>query len=321
MPREPVAVEAILKDIGPCLSSQLCAELEKRGFSAQAARQRVSRASGSVKRLQGLVFPRGVRFLYHESSFNSHAYWEALVRDVGQAAPAYAAAIAALEARGGVVPLAHFDIVSGAPVLQKGQIASATVLQRLITVRLATQIEVPGIGTCVALDGNGHFQHASDAALKARLLTEKIVLLAIRDWARKLGVASYDKIAVRDDTVEPPKVGTFRWDLTGPSYLSPMVRREKSGKPRPGFFVCDAIVGETVDDGAITAFTRKCELLGYLRRVSPTLPLLVADRFTREAFRLGRSHGIIMATPGTLFGREVAECRAAIWMGRRRQSG
>jgi hypothetical protein len=312
MAHEGLAVEPVLKVLGPCLSSRLRAALEERGLSPEAARQRVSRAGGAVKRLQGLVFPRGVRFLYHESTFNSPAYWEALVRDVGRAAPAYAAAIAALEARGGVVPLGHFGIISGSPVLQKGQIASATVLERLTAVRLTKQIEVRGVGTCVALDGNGHFSRAIDSVLKARLLTEKILLLAIRDWARKLGVGSSDKIALRDDGDEPPKVGTFRWDLTAPSYLNPMVRREKSGKLRPGFLVCDAVVGGEIDIGAIGAFARKCELLGYLRRVPPILPVLIADRFTREAFRLGRSRGIIMATPGTLFGREIAQGLASL---------
>ena len=313
MPASGINVEQILKSEGPCLSSRLCAELEARGVSAQAARQRVSRANGPVKRLQGLVFPRGVRFLYHESAFNSPRYWEALIRDIGEAGPAYAPAIGALAARGGIVPLAHFDIVSGAPVLQRGQIASATVLERLLTIRLVERCEIPGVGPCVALSANGYFDRVSEGALKARLLTEKILLLAVKDWARKLGVASYDKVTLRpDDGADAPKVGTFRWDLAGPSYLGPMVRREASGKPRPGFLVCDAVVGSEVDEIAIAAFVRKCQLLSYLRRVAPVLPLLIADRFTREAFRFGRSHGIIMATPGTLFGREVAQGLASL---------
>lgn len=313
MPASGINIEQILKSNGPYLSSRLCAELEAHGVSAQAARQRVSRANGPVKRLQGLVFPRGVRFLYHESTFNSHRYWEALIRDINEASPAYAPAIGALAARGGIVPLAHFDIVSGAPILQRGQIASSTVLERLLSVRLVERCEIPGIGPCVALSANGYFDRASESALKARLVTEKILLLAVKDWARKLGVASYDKITVRPDhNVDAPQVGTFRWDLAGPSYLSSMVRRDARGKPKPGFLVCDAVVGTEVNEFAIAAFVRKCQLLSYLRRVPPVLPLLIADRFTREAFQLGRSHGIMMATPGTLFGREVAQGLASL---------
>jgi len=96
MRRATISVDEILKAEGPCLSSRICAALEERGVTSQAARQRVSRANGPVKRLNGLVFPRGVRFLYHQSSFNSPRYWEALVRDIGKAAPAYASAIGRL---------------------------------------------------------------------------------------------------------------------------------------------------------------------------------------------------------------------------------
>src|SRR5713101_859241 len=106
MAQDSISIEDILRDEGPLLSSRLCAILEGRGLSNEAARQRISRANGefsSVKRLQGLVFPRGVRFLYHDQAFNSRRYWEALLRDVGEASPAYAAAVAALQARGGIV--------------------------------------------------------------------------------------------------------------------------------------------------------------------------------------------------------------------------
>jgi hypothetical protein len=144
------------------------------------------------------------------------------------------------------------------------------------------------------------------------LLTEKILLLAVKDWARKLGVASYDKVAIRGDQSEPPRVGTFAWDLAGPSYLRPLMRRENDGKPKPGFVVCDALVGEQVQEGAVAAFVRKCRAMSALRRVSPLLPILMADRFSREALRTGRSNGIMMASPASLFGREVAEGLGAL---------
>lgn len=300
------SIEQMLITDGPGLSTRLCAVLGAQGLSPQAARQRVSRASSSVKRLQGLAFPRGVRFLYHQSDFRSERYWEALLRDIGEAGPAYAPAIAALEARGGVVPLSHFDVISGAPVLQKGQIASEAVLRRLEAIQVLETFEVPSVGTCVGLAAGSHFPRISESALRARLLTEKILLLAIKDWARKLGIASYDKITLRDGAAEAPKVGTFRWDLTGPSYIRPMIRRTTDGRPKPGFLVCDVAAGATLDEKAVGAFIRKCLLLGQLRRIAPVLPVLVADRFSPEGLHLGKAQGVMMATPSALFGDEVA---------------
>jgi hypothetical protein len=305
-----LSVEAILQSEGPCLSSRLCARLEHQGLSAAAARQRVSRSNGTVKRLKGLVFPRGARFLYHESSFGSEQYWNALIRDIGVASPAYAAAVAALQARGGIVPRAFWDVVSGSPLRQKRQIASETVLERLLAVSLAELVDVIGVGPCVAL--NGYFSRLDDAVLKARLTTEKILLLAVRDWARKLGVASYNKIALRHDAGSPPRVGTFAWDLTGPSYLRAMTRRTQDGKLKPGFLVCDVVSGEGVGATAVSAFIRKCELMAGMKKMPPLFPVFIADRFSHDAFKLGRSHGVMAATPGTLFGRDVAVGLAAL---------
>lgn len=63
------------------------------------------------------------------------------------------------------------------------------------------------------------------AKMRARLQTEQVLLLAIKAWARNLGMVSYDKVALRDEDSngKQPKVGTFAWDLTAPSYLAPMV--------------------------------------------------------------------------------------------------
>jgi hypothetical protein len=108
---------------------------------------------------------------------------------------------------------------------------SETVLERLLAVRVVELIEVDGVGPCVALAANGYFANIPISMLKARLATEKILLLAVKDWARKLGIVSYDKVMVRDDIQGPPKVGTFAWDLSGPSYLRSIVRHQVDGKP------------------------------------------------------------------------------------------
>lgn len=312
-PSNERSIKAILRDEGPCLSTRICEILEARGLSADAARQRVSRAkSDNICRLPGLIFPRGVRFLYLESTFNSDIFWEALIRDVGKASPSYAAAIGGLQARGGIVPKSQFNIVSGAPLRQKGQISSDTVLTRLMAVHLIDIDDVDGIGPCVALAAGGHFSRLPDEALKARLLTEKILLLAVKDWARKLGFASFGKVAIRDDQSEPPRVGTFAWDLTGPSYLAPLIRRGTDGVPKPGFIVCDITLDEHVEEPGVATFVRKCRSMSMLRRLPPILPVFIAGRFSREALNLGRSNGVIMATPNSLFGRDVAIGLAAL---------
>ncbi len=303
------SIAAILRAEGPCLSNRVCALLEADGLTSVNARKRVSRGEPGVQRLDGLSFPSGVRFLFLPDQLGSRKYWEALVRDIAVASPAYSAALGALLARGGVVPEKHFSIVCGAPINQKGQISASLVLERLKEAEIVHVTEVPGIGPCVTLRDVFFLSPGDDAALRARLRTEAILLSAVKDWARRLGAASYDRIETRDDQEADalPKVGTFTWDLAGPSYLRPMVRRSSDGKPKPGFLVADVALGQTLNEAAVAAFVRKCTLLGSLGRIAPVWPILIGDRFSREAHRLGRSAGVMMATPELLFGQEVAE--------------
>src|SRR5260221_1707817 len=111
----PRTIEAILKAEGPGLSNRVCDQLQQEGLTPAAARQRVSRINGAVQRLPALTFPRGAKFLFLETQRGTRQYWDALIRDVNAASPAYAAAVAALLSRGGVVPERHFAIVCGSP--------------------------------------------------------------------------------------------------------------------------------------------------------------------------------------------------------------
>lgn len=301
------SVVDILKAEGPCLSSRVSQALEADGVAPATARKRIERAGGPVQKLVHLPFPKGVRFMFLDEQRGTRAYWNALVRDIAVAGPAYAAALSAMIARGGVVPERHFPIVCGSPINQSGQLSAATVLSRLQGADLLHRTEAVGIGACISLKDSLLLNAQEDAALSARLRTEEVLLAAVTDWARKLGMASYDSIRTRNAGDGPPRVGTFMWDLTGPSYLRPMVRRAVDGKPVPGFLVADVVAGETLDENAVAAFVRKCTLVGSLKKLPPLFPVLVGDAFTREAFRLGRSHGVMMATPELLFGREVAE--------------
>ena len=50
----------------------------------------------------------------------------------------------------------------------------------------------------------------------------------LREWTRKFGLASYKAIDIRD-AERAPKFSTFHWDLSGPSYLLPLVSRSIRG--------------------------------------------------------------------------------------------
>ncbi|WP_205649898.1 hypothetical protein [Afifella aestuarii] len=300
-------IEKFLETRGPCLSSEVAGYLvESLNISPVAARKRVSRLSGNIRRLGYVTFPRKARFLYLERQFGSPRYWENLVEALMQTNSAYGHAIAALRQRGGAVPDKLFPIVCGAPVAQKKHLSPESIFSRLSEAGLLQRVALPGLGDCISIVQTD--EHYDFLALTARtqLITESFLLTAVSDWLKKLGIVSYGQVATREaETL--PRVGTFAWDLSAPSYLGPMVRVGKNGKSRPGFVVCDVHLGDLITADGVRPFINKCRTLRSLRNIGPCLQIFVGARFQGEAFQLLKANGIVPATPANLFGEEVAE--------------
>ena len=294
---------------GPCLTTDLTNLVVKEcKISEEAARKRVSRGSSEIRRLAHLPFPKKARFLYFQKDYGSALYWKALKSAILDHSPAYGPALSALIQRRGVMPLAHYEIASGSPRRQQKHLSAETVLNRFMQAKIIEMINVPGVGDCVALAQITNNKAFLDFSyLRARLVTEAILLKAIKMWARNLGLVSYDSVKIRGEGEENPTVGTFAWDLTGPSYLAPMVEWGKSGKTSPGFIACDVLLGSRINGIGIRPFIQKCTTLRGLKRMGRCMQMFVADSYSREALHLTKTAGIIPATPETLFGKEVAQ--------------
>lgn len=297
----------LLRTLGPCLSTELVAVLVKEGVAPATARQRVSRST-DIKKLAHLVFPRGVRFVYLQSDYASPLFWRALVQRLLRHSSSYGGGLGALIARGGIMPVKHFLIACGAPIAQKGHIPAQGVLDRLKSAELVRVFDVPGIGECVELAQTVEAPPWELNRLRARLSTEAVLLSAVKDWARNLALVSYNTVALRDTEEGQPRVGTFNWDLTGASYLAPLTQWDKAGsKKKPGYLVCDVLLGVNVEAHELQPFINKCVTLRSLTKVGRCMQIFLADGYTAEAFALAKESGIIPATTANLFGHEVAK--------------
>lgn len=299
-----------LKSLGPCLTTELTQHLVKiYGISQVTARQRVARAAGPVKKLKHLPFARGVRFVYLEKDFRSPYYWDRLFAAILASNSAYARALVAVQARG-MVPITHFSAACGAPIAQKKHISAGTVLERMAAAGVLERVEVPGIGECVMTgrlsERVEHMSPDAVAKFRARLIAEGILLDSVKEWLRRLGMASFNKVKVRGVAADLPMVGTYAWDLTAPSYLGPLSGWGKDGVLKPGLIACDVLLAGSLSLASAEAFLYKVDALKALKKLGRTLFIYVSEHFSAEAFQELRSAGILPATPETLFGKDVA---------------
>jgi hypothetical protein len=299
-----------LKALGPCLSTELTQHIVQRtGISQVAARQRVARATAPVKKLAHLPFARGVRFVYLEKDFRSPHYWDSLFAAIRATKGAYSRALAAVQARG-IVPTAHFSGACGAPIAQKKHISAGTVLERMEAAGVFERVEVPGIGECVMTQRHRESIHDMPsnvvAKARARLVAEGILLDSVKEWLRRLGVASFNQVRVRSAVPGLPTLGTFAWDLTAPSYLGPLTAYAKGGTLKPGLIACDVLLAGSLTVESADAFLYKVESLQALKKLGKTLFIYVSEHYSKEAFQALKSAGVLPATPETLFGKDVA---------------
>jgi hypothetical protein len=303
-------IAEILKREGPMLSSDLSKLLEVRyGLNPTAARKRVERGCDGMNKLSQIIFPHRARFVYLEQSYGSPFFFHNLMEALKKTRSAYYLALRALELRDNVMPRAHFLIACGAPVAQKKHISAESLLERLLKATLVKEVDFPGGQVSIVRCDREHLLDIASiwGKMKSRLIAEKVTLLAVKDWARNLGMVSYESVETREDEGRDtlPKVGTFNWDLAGPSYLFPM-RTYSSTNLKPGFFVCDLALNGWISSDDIGAFLHKCATLRSLPKVGKCLQVFVAEAYQIEAFALLKSEGIIPATTESLFGRDVA---------------
>ncbi|WP_321893979.1 hypothetical protein [Paraburkholderia tropica] len=290
---------------GPQLSGQLAAGLaDWLEITPAAARKKIERRNASVRELK-LPFARRAKFLYAASQYGSDKFWTRLAEALEEGNGAYARVIRALRARGGLLPLAHLAAAAG---ISSGarQISFDRAWQDLVETELFQTIEVPGLGECFAFAKKDTNIDELLPDIRARLITETVLLQSVQEWAAKLGLGSFASFELRGiQQGAAPTVSIFEWDLTAPSYVSALTTWSKAGRPNPGFMVLDVLLKDEVELSDVQPFIYKCKTLRQVRNVR-TLQFFVAHRYAHEALNAMRREGIIPATTESLFGTDVA---------------
>lgn len=296
-------IVGFLHAVGPSRSSDVVAHLQSStGMTPEAARQSISRSGPPVKKLKGLL-PKNEAYLYLDGDYFSESFLEGLIRSLRETGSSYAYAMDGISARKGTVLVEEFAVISGSADRQKSHIPNSAILERLLAYGLLHRHDTDRGPAVSSVLGQEH--QFANTYLNARHRAESVFIDAFANWLRNMGMVSYDKVAVRGSD-QPRMVGPFKFDLTAPSYLSPMATLTSNGK-NPGFVVADVFSDGRLDEHQVAYFLRKIRAITSFRNIGRVLPFLIAPGFSKEALRSGRELGVIMATPSNLFGERLGQ--------------
>lgn len=298
-------VVKLLQQAGPQASSSVLRRFERQGCSPDAARKRLERLRLPIRRIRGLGLPKGQQLLFLEGDYGNHSFVAALQDAWINHRSVHAHALAALRGSGGMLPRHLFAGRGGVPERMSKQIGLDALTPHLTKFRLVEVKEEPPLGECYLLGPLFQDEPLDMDRCRALSISEGVLLGAVHEWVRRLGFISYDSARLRD-AADPPRFAQFTFDLVAPSYLRPLATKG-SAKVNPGFVVADIWLGRTLESEHIGGFLRKCEMIRSQPRSRPFVAFLVAERFDDGAFKLGKKAGVVVTTPETLFGSEIAQ--------------
>ncbi len=300
----PDTIRQLLELNGPTTSGSLLRKMESEGVTPPAARKRLQRLDENVCRLQGHGLPQNQQLLCLKEQWLSPEFRRALVEAWREGHSAHGNALAVLPEDGSALPLSLMHTRSGIPMPMKGQVGFERVIEQLKKLELARTADVPGLGAC-AFAGKDPSRNAQPVQrTKAILLAENILLGALKDWLRKMAFASYHAIRTRGDE-QKPEFSRWPFDLVGPSYVRPLAV-VSNGQLKNGFVVADVWLEKVLGTADIAGFLRKTSMARAMKGHLPFIGFLIADQFSQEAWKAGRSAGLLLSTPALLFGDDIA---------------
>ncbi len=305
MSKAQVLIKQYLRENGPSCSSLVKDYLCKSGMSSEAAKKAISRKGEGINVFTSISLPKREGFLYLDKQYNSGIFWENLLKTHIEKKSAYGLAISSLIARNGICSEYYFKAYSGSPIYPtQKRLSHDFVIQKLEAAKIIELVMIPDLGRCIRIHRDANTINYPTNKKYASDFTEGIIIDAVSDWLKKTGLASFNAIKKRtlDDV---PEFGAYKWDITAPSYILPL-RTYKDKSLQPGFVVADVFNGELDEDG-IQYFINKCKNMSSLKSTKPFLPILLANRFTKNAYQLGRSEGYLLTTPEILFSDEIAK--------------
>ena len=298
-----INLEKILSITGPCLSSELAETLVKNfGLTPSAARKRISRSSENIHKLSYIVFPHRSRFVYLTKEYASRKFWGNLYAAMRKENSSYYMAINALVKRGGMIKKSHFGIVCGSPIRQKNHISYESLLASLMKSEIVKEISNNQEEIYLYLNEYEDNKYTLLERQEQIELVEGIMLEQSRTWLKQLGMVSYGKSKIMGEDIINPRVGTFEWHITGPSYIHPLPQTTMQ-KKQPGFIACDINVNPTSTTDDINCFIKKMEMTASMKKIGRCIFIYISNSYTKDALHLAKSKGVMALTFNNVFGK------------------
>lgn len=290
-------LEKVIKERGPVLSSELLESLmnNEKNLSNEAARKRLSRIGNNVFSVRGM-FANGQKLFFHRDIYQKEEYYFGLREALEKSGKQYNIILKALEYHFGSISAKQLASYSGNPINKlKGHLLFDSAIIKLIDLKLIKLDDEYVYLSSSITDKKINHRHA-----KGVEIAKNFILLQFNDWARKIGMISFNSSTFHSD------FGNYQFNLVAPSYIASLTKFS-SNTIVPAFVIADVLIGNVINGNDVDFFISKINVLKSQKNLPNFIPILIVDSIENEALNKLKSQGIVIGFTEQLFGSEYKD--------------
>lgn len=290
-------LEKVIKEKGTILSSDLLESLmnEEKGLSNDAARKRLSRIGNNVFSVRGM-FANGQKLFFHRDIYQKEEYYYGLRVALEKAGKQYNIILKVLEYHFGSINEKHLASYSVNPVKKiAGHLLFQSAIAKLINLNLIRLDDGYIYLSSDVTDKKSNHKHA-----KGLEIAKNFILLQFNDWARKIGMISFNSSTFHSD------FGNYQFNFVAPSYIASLTKLSSSGLI-PAFVIADVLIGNIINASDVDFFINKISTLKSQKNLAKFIPVLIVDSIENEALNKLKAQGIVIGFTEQLFGSEYKD--------------
>lgn len=261
------------------------------GITETNARKRIQRLPVHILKIKGICSNKQ-SIIYLRDNWAKDDYFEKLVVLLSNHAKQHYAIISALQIHSGVVEKDKLASYSISPIKKvKGHKMFNTIIEDLEKLNLITEDDT---FYYLSYDRVNHIRS------KAQSLVQKITLLHFNEWARNIGLISYDKTKFNAD------FSNYQFGMVAPSYIKSLTSKPKS-KIIPAFVTADILICSNIMPDDVSFIVKKMENISMQNQSAKFIPFLLTNSHNKDVYNLLKSNGIVVGNIDELFGNKYSE--------------
>lgn len=297
-------VISLLEKYGPMLSGELAQKFEDEyGVSNDTARQAISRAKKSVKKLYGLSFEKNQKFVYLTEQYLSFEYYKNLLEAVQKYSKTNWIYICAFLSQSGYVSKSILPSMVSSPIKNvKGHKLYKNVIENMLKCNIIEEYDETrwALGYFPSLPNNNLSRSIGIEIAKKQIVNDFTKLI------KNINLVAYESVKSFTDFAEFAK---FQWAFTAPSYIQPLYNMESE---KNGFVIGDVFYGKVAKEEDVMFFINKLNIIRKFKGLPAFLPILIVENVTPGAHKLLKDNKVVVAFIKEIFSQRYAELLSEI---------